>query len=90
MDGFLVSPGNHVELAARLKQLLQDETLRHSIGIAARSKICENFDNQKTIKSLIELFRVNGALSGGGPDDQQVCPNELAISDAREQEPIRQ
>ncbi|MEI8139850.1 MAG: glycosyltransferase family 4 protein [bacterium] len=55
-DGFLVPPRNPHVLAKRLKQLLQDGSLRKTMGEAAHAKICACFDNRNSIKPQMELF----------------------------------
>jgi colanic acid/amylovoran biosynthesis glycosyltransferase len=61
-NGFLVPPACPKELAEKLKQLLRNDSLRKSVGAAARSTICARFDNRETIGPLIELFRKEACL----------------------------
>jgi glycosyltransferase involved in cell wall biosynthesis len=57
VEGFLVTPGSVDELAAALLRLLRDQPLRERMGAAARARVCADFDNQRCIEPLIELFQ---------------------------------
>jgi glycosyltransferase involved in cell wall biosynthesis len=57
IDGLMVPERNPQALAAALRQLLQDEALRLSLGTAARHRVCEIFDSHKTTVQLKALFR---------------------------------
>lgn len=57
LDGLLVPERDPEALAAALRRLLADSALRHSIGTAARAKICRVFDSRRTTVELRDLFQ---------------------------------
>ena len=55
-EGFLVAPGDSQGLSQRIRLLLHDSAMRHSLGESGREKIVAHFDNRRTIEPLITLF----------------------------------
>ncbi len=80
-DGFLVKPGNTRELAARLKQLLQDAALRRRFAEAGRTKICSRFDNQKCIEPLINLLERKCGLRSAKSDGRSELQDSMVDSE---------
>jgi glycosyltransferase involved in cell wall biosynthesis len=64
--GFYVPPRNAPELAARLLQLIDSPETRRRMGKAGRERVLENFDQQKQIDALVEIY--NGVLPQMGTD----------------------
>lgn len=62
-NGFLVTPGDVVELAARIGQLLDDPQLRLRIGAAGRRNVEERFDMQQRAAEFAALYET---LAAGG------------------------
>ena len=56
IDGLMVPERNPQQLAAALRQLLENETLRQRLGSAARDRVCQMFDSRKTTVQLKALF----------------------------------
>jgi glycosyltransferase involved in cell wall biosynthesis len=56
-NGFLFAPGDHQELADRLRQLIEDKLLRGKMAQAARSKAIEWFSTQSRIESYLALYQ---------------------------------
>ncbi len=54
--GFLVRPGDPVQLADRIEQLAADPDLRQRMGLAGRAKIVDDFDSAKEAARLGSLF----------------------------------
>ncbi len=63
-DGFLVKPGSHDRLAARIKELLGDESLRKRMGKEAKKTSAE-YSIGKCIERTLELY--GGVLDKKGP-----------------------
>jgi len=59
-DGILVEPGNPEMLADALDRLLSDEDLRKRLGLAASTKVTENFSVERSVTELLELFQLEG------------------------------
>ncbi len=55
-SGFLVHPKNHDEFANRIIQVIQNENLNLSIGIAAREKVAADFNINTLVKKNIEFY----------------------------------
>jgi glycosyltransferase involved in cell wall biosynthesis len=55
VSGFMVEPGDHLGLAARLAALLSDRDLAHATGLAARRR-AEHFDWATTARRTIEHY----------------------------------
>ena len=56
VTGFLVNTENSQEIFDRLRQILSDEDLRMSMGLASREKVEQQFTNEKMIENLEKLF----------------------------------
>ena len=56
IDGFLEDPKNHDFFAKKIINLLNDNDLKHKIGIAAREKIIYKFSTQVVAKQHIEFY----------------------------------
>ncbi|MDO9182498.1 MAG: glycosyltransferase family 4 protein [Bacteriovorax sp.] len=50
--GYLIEPGNHVDLANRIEQLIDNIDLRNEMSVAARKRIIEGFSREKQIENL--------------------------------------
>jgi glycosyltransferase involved in cell wall biosynthesis len=62
--GLLVEAGDVNGLAAALNRLLDDESLRQSMGNAARARVAEKFTWDRIAESLlVEYRRVTASLS---------------------------
>jgi glycosyltransferase involved in cell wall biosynthesis len=55
--GYLIEPGDHVGLADKIEQLLDNPNLQESMGSAARDWILSKFSREKQIESLTEIMR---------------------------------
>ncbi len=55
--GFLVPPGDQVNIGDRLTKLLTDPALRQSMAIAGRSRAEAHFDNEVVVDRLVRLWR---------------------------------
>lgn len=70
-NGLLVSPGNVEELAAALGRVLDDESLRRSMGMAAAATIANEYGIEDKLRALEQLLadmtgiRASGKKSGG-------------------------
>jgi glycosyltransferase involved in cell wall biosynthesis len=82
-NGFLVPAGSPKELAERLKELLCDESLRKSVGAAARETVCTRFDNRETIEPLIELFRNEACIGRSDTKSDDVISGRRAQKESR-------
>jgi glycosyltransferase involved in cell wall biosynthesis len=56
IDGLLVPEQDGAALANAMHRLMSDETLRHRLGSAARTKIVNRFDSRRTTLKLKGLF----------------------------------
>ena len=56
IDGFLEDPKNHDFFAKKIINLLNDNYLKHKIGIVAREKIIYKFSTQVVAKQHIEFY----------------------------------
>lgn len=56
--GFLVERRNPAEIAARVLELLRNDTLRRQMGEAGRRLALEEFDQRANVSRLIELYGV--------------------------------
>jgi glycosyltransferase involved in cell wall biosynthesis len=61
--GFLVSPGNHMELAQYLKLLIDNPDLRLKMGQAAHKAAIQKFDSQTNFSRLEQIFHAVAASS---------------------------
>ena len=56
IDGFLIDPENHREIAESAIRLLKDRSLLNAMGASARKKFENEFTKQKNIGNLIRVF----------------------------------
>ncbi len=56
IDGLLVAPANHEELAAAILRLMDDAELRRSIGEAGRRRVMDAYNLTPNIRKLAEVF----------------------------------
>jgi len=56
VTGLLVPQGDSERLAVAIAHLLADLRLRHEIGTRAREFVGEEFNNQRTVRALMEVF----------------------------------
>lgn len=75
VDGWLVPPGNAVELAGAFRSLAVLPDQRRQFGASARERICTHFDARVTQSPLMELFRTHLAASAS---ENPVEPNRHA------------
>jgi glycosyltransferase involved in cell wall biosynthesis len=61
VEGFLVQPGDALELAEAISKLLVDPELRERMGIAARARIEKQFTAEVIVPQLEALYRELGA-----------------------------
>ena len=54
--GFLAPVGDQVAFAKAIKKLLDDESLRHSMGQAAQEKVIHEFTVEKMVNRYVELY----------------------------------
>lgn len=66
--GILVRPGNVVELASAINQLLEDPKMRGEIANRGRSMVRRFFNKKECIDELLELFKDN------------ICANILSLT----------
>lgn len=59
VDGFLVEPRNPAQLAARIVELLRDETLRNSMGQKGMHKVRKKFAIQEMVKRVEQVYLSN-------------------------------
>jgi len=64
-DGFLVTPGDVDQLAARIGQLLADPALRERIGAAGRRTVEERFDMQQRAAEFADYYQTLAAVDSG-------------------------
>lgn len=57
VTGFVIQPGDHVSLEARLKLLHDDTSLRQSMGIAARSRAERLFSLESMVERHASLYQ---------------------------------
>jgi glycosyltransferase involved in cell wall biosynthesis len=55
--GVLVTPRDPVTLAREISRLLQDESARRSLGVAARRRVSEVFQSQAWVDRLMNTYR---------------------------------
>jgi glycosyltransferase involved in cell wall biosynthesis len=56
-NGFLFAPGDHEELAGRIRRLWQDPGLRHRIGQEARSIAIERYSTRRLLAEHLGVYR---------------------------------
>jgi len=57
LDGILVAPGDEKRLATALARLIESPDLRERLGCAGRRRVETNFDLQRNVENLAEVFR---------------------------------
>lgn len=57
--GLLVPPEDEEALADAMAKLIEDSSLRHSLGSAGRQMIINEFEIKKNVKSLLAIFEEN-------------------------------
>ncbi len=62
--GALYRTGDPEDFTARARPLLDDTSIRRSLGAAARAMARERFDSGREIDALLELYRAALALAG--------------------------
>jgi glycosyltransferase involved in cell wall biosynthesis len=67
IDGFLVPPGDPVELASRISLLLADAELRKQMGLNARERFLAMFEQGRAVKAEADWFE-GLVASGCGPE----------------------
>jgi glycosyltransferase involved in cell wall biosynthesis len=60
VDGFLIPPGKPLLLAAKIKQLVEDEDLRREMGRKGREKIGRQFTFEAQCDEYRRLFETMG------------------------------
>jgi len=70
-NGFLASTDD--EWVDRLSRLLDDASLRASIGAAGRRTVEEDFDGRVQARRVAEIFRGSARLDRGGPGGREVA-----------------
>jgi glycosyltransferase involved in cell wall biosynthesis len=55
--GYLVEPGDHVAMAARLIDLLKDKSLRNRMGVAALKRAREHFSVEKMVNGTAAVYK---------------------------------
>ena len=63
-NGFIVPPRSSVELAAAIARLINDESMRVSMGQASRELAVRKFDERRVISQTLDVYR---QLSGSMP-----------------------
>jgi glycosyltransferase involved in cell wall biosynthesis len=57
ITGVIVEPGDVAQMAESISRLLADDTVRKSMGQAAKEKVLRDFDPLKVIEQNLELYR---------------------------------
>lgn len=57
IDGLLVTPSDHVELAQMIERLMKEPGLARRLGIAGRQRVMANYDLTANTARLAEVFR---------------------------------
>ena len=55
--GFLVRPGDHVDLSEKLFLLAQDSSLRTRLGTRGRELVLDNFSVERMVENIYELYQ---------------------------------
>jgi colanic acid/amylovoran biosynthesis glycosyltransferase len=56
IDGILVPPSDDSALASAIKRLIDDSSLRHRLGIAARRRVMDKYNLDHNVTHLAEIF----------------------------------
>jgi colanic acid/amylovoran biosynthesis glycosyltransferase len=57
VDGWLIPPSNPAELAAAIRELMDDPGLRRRLGKSARQRVMEKYNLGRNVACLAEIFR---------------------------------
>lgn len=57
VTGRLCDPGNVEQLAGVLAGLLEDESLRRAMGIAARERVAREFSRERLTRAMVDFYR---------------------------------
>lgn len=57
VDGFIIQPENHIELADLLVKLMANDDLRKDVGMNSRRTIVERFSIDKLVESLDKMYK---------------------------------
>ena len=67
VNGFLSEPGNAKEMAGYLKQLIESESLRMTMGLASRKRVEDHFTKRKMVESYLKWFEeISGKARANG------------------------
>lgn len=55
-NGYIIDPGDQLQLAEKLKRLIEDQSLRTRMGERSRTIYMEAFNPQKNVARMIEVF----------------------------------
>jgi glycosyltransferase involved in cell wall biosynthesis len=58
ITGFLIEPGNHIDLADKIELLLDNPELQKKMGSAGRLRVIERFSLEKHIEMLVSTMQV--------------------------------
>lgn len=56
VSGYLVDPNNIPQISERIRTLIDDKNLRHSVGCSARDEALRRWKNDIIAKNLLELY----------------------------------
>lgn len=70
VSGYLVPPGNVEALTRRMRDLLDDVSLREQLGIAGRAKVATEFNQQTEAGRLAQLMTPTGKEIRGAHDSE--------------------
>jgi len=56
VNGFLISRRNHVQLATRLRELIEDSTARLAMGAAGRKRFLEEFTFDRMLRQTLSVY----------------------------------
>jgi polysaccharide biosynthesis protein PelF len=57
VDGFIIQPDNHIELADLLVKLMSNDETRKNVGMNSRRTIVERFSIDKLVESLDKMYK---------------------------------
>lgn len=58
-NGFLVTPGNIMDLSNKISELWENESFSQKLGMNARSFVEKNFSPEEHYKNLMEIYRLS-------------------------------
>jgi len=70
-SGFLFTPGDHCELAERIRQLSDDPELRQRMGQEARSNAIRRYSTQSLLSEHLRLYLREACETETGPNDRR-------------------